>query len=65
MIPYGGIMYSSFEIINKFVRKETNNSKYSTLIVGSAQGVITQSILYPFDILRTRFASQTSQHIVQ
>ena len=64
MIPYGGIMYGSFEIINDYVKHKTDNSKYSTLIAGSLQGVVTQSTLYPFDILRTRFTSQHSNRII-
>ena len=64
MIPYGGIMYGSFEVIHDIVKRKTNGSKYSTLVAGSLQGIVTQSTLYPFDILRTRFSSQHSDKIV-
>lgn len=71
-ILYGATQFTSYSIINSAVAdieaKISSESKLSpaanSLIVGSGAGISSTLVTYPFDLLRTRLAANTSKQFL-
>ncbi|AOA64154.1 Thiamine pyrophosphate mitochondrial carrier [Komagataella phaffii CBS 7435] len=65
---YGATQFTCYSTVNTFLTQTENRHNFKvpvslhSLILGSVSGVFSTLVSYPFDVLRTRLASNRSKH---
>lgn len=57
--PYVGLNFMTYETLKNKVPEEYRSTVWAEMIVGALSGGISQTIVYPFDLLRRRFQVAT------
>jgi solute carrier family 25 phosphate transporter 23/24/25/41 len=52
--PYVGLNFSVYELLRGYVTPPGKESAYGGLLCGALAGTISQTLTYPFDVLRRK-----------